>query len=265
MNKKITALLISAFTLGALSSHAQSAATVPAPAAPSVSVTLTPAFVSQYMFRGQRLGGLSFQPVIEATYGNLGLGLWNNFPVNDEVPGVSDPEIDPYGYYTFNVNESFSVVPGFTFYTYPNADEGAGFYRHSFEPSLAINYTIGGVKLTPKIYYDLNLEGPTFELSAFYAVPMPDLGSELDFSATYGEYLQKDVVKNSIPATKAWGKYWSVGVSIPYQVTKNSKITLGFAWVKGEDSFVKQGTSPKSVNSLAVGRGVGSISYAITF
>lgn len=265
MNKKITALLLSALTLGALSSRAQTSAPVPAPAAPSVSVTLTPAFVSQYMFRGQRLGGLSFQPVIEATYGDLGLGVWSNFPMQDKVPGVSDPEIDPYGYYTFTVSDSLSIVPGFTFYTYLRADEGAGFYRHSFEPSLALNYTIGGVKFTPKIYYDINLEGPTLELSAFYAVPLKDIGTELDFSATYGEYLQKEVVKNSFPATKAWGKYWSVGVSMPYQITKNSKLTVGFSYVKGEDSFFKQGSAPKGVNSLAVGRGVASIAYAFTF
>ncbi|HEX2853986.1 MAG TPA: TorF family putative porin [Opitutaceae bacterium] len=265
MNKKITALILSVLTMGALASRAQTGAPVPAPAAPSVSVTLTPAFVSQYMFRGQRLGGTSFQPVVEATYGNLGLGVWSNFPLKDEVPGVSDPEIDPYGYYTFTVSDSLSIVPGFTYYTYPNADSGAGFYRSSFEPSLAVNYTIAGVKFTPKIYYDVTLDGPTLELSAFYAVPLKDLGTELDFSATYGEYIQKDVVKNSAPATKAWGKYWSVGVTMPYQLTKNTKLVLGLAYAKGEDSFVKQGSAPKVGNSLEAGRTVGSVSYSYTF
>jgi hypothetical protein len=265
MKQKITAVLLGALTIGALSSRAQSTPAVPAPAAPSVSITLTPSFVSQYMFRGQRLGGASFQPFVEATYGNLGLGIWSNFPIKDEVPGVSDPEIDPYGYYTITINDSLSIVPGFTLYTYPNADLGAGFYRSTFEPSVAVNYTIGGVKFTPKVYYDLTMEGPTLELSAYYAVPLPDLGTELDFAATYGEYLQKDIVRNSVPATKAWGKYWSVGVSMPYQITSNSKLTIGFAYTKGEDSFVKVGTTPKFGNSLAVGRGVASVSYAWTF
>ncbi len=98
MNKKITALLVCALTLGAYSSRAETGPATPAPAAPSLSVTVTPTFVSQYMFRGQRLSGASFQPVVEATYGNAGLGLWSNFPIKDKATGASDPEIDPYGY-----------------------------------------------------------------------------------------------------------------------------------------------------------------------
>jgi uncharacterized protein (TIGR02001 family) len=266
MNQKITALLLGALTIGALSARAQGAATSPAPAAaPSFSVTVTPSFVSQYMFRGQRLSGTSFQPLVEATYGDFGLGVWSNFPIRDKATGASDPEIDPYGYYTIKINGQLSVVPGFTFYTYPNADIGAGSYRSTFEPSVALNYTVGGVKLTPKLYYDMDLKGPTFELTAAYALPLKDLGTELDFSATYGDYYQKDVVRNGVPDTKVWGSYWSAGVSMPYQITKNSKFTIGFAYSKGEDAFVKTGTAPKTVNSLAMGRGVVSASYAWTF
>ncbi|MEO7796611.1 MAG: hypothetical protein ABIY47_02675, partial [Opitutaceae bacterium] len=84
MNQKITALLLSALTIGAFSARAQTGATAPA-AAPSLSVTVTPSFVSQYMFRGQRLSGVSFQPVVEATYGNFGLGVWSNFPIEDKA------------------------------------------------------------------------------------------------------------------------------------------------------------------------------------
>jgi uncharacterized protein (TIGR02001 family) len=262
MNKKITALLVSALTLGAFSSQAQTPA---APAAPSVSVTVTPAFVSNYMFRGQRLSGLSFQPAVEASYGNLALGVWSNFPIEDKGTGASDPEIDPYGYATLVVNDSLSIVPGFTFYTYPKANTGAGFYRSTFEPSIAVNYTIAGVKLTPKFYYDLTLDGPTGEISAFYALPLKDFGTELDFTGTYGEYLQKDVVKNSAPETKAWGKYWSVGVSAPFQITKNSKLILGFTYAKGSDAFFKQNGVAQVTNSLAMGRGVASVAYAWTF
>src|SRR3954468_15836065 len=138
MNQKITALLLSALTIGALSSRAQSTATLPAPAAaPTFSVTVTPSFVSQYMFRGQRLSGSSFQPVVEATYGDFGLGVWSNFPIQDKGTGASDPEIDPYGYYTFKINDTLSIVPGFTVYTYPKANIGAGFYRSTIEPSIA--------------------------------------------------------------------------------------------------------------------------------
>jgi uncharacterized protein (TIGR02001 family) len=262
MKLKITALLLSALTIGALSSRAQAPGPV---AAPSLSVTVTPTYVSQYMFRGQRLSGQSFQPVVEATFGNAGLGVWSNFPIEDKATGASDPEIDPYGYYTIAISDKCTVVPGFTFYTYPKADIGAGFYRSTFEPSIAVNYTFAGVKLTPKLYYDWNLDGPTAELSAAYALPLRELGTELDFAATYGEYMQKDVARNAQPAVKAWGEYWSAGVTMPYQITKNSKLTIGLAYAKGEDAFVKWGSTPKFTNSLAMGRGVFSASYAWTF
>lgn len=265
--KKQSIALLSALIVGALSLSAQTNASMPAPApaAPSVAVTVTPAFVSQYMFRGQRLGGLSFQPVVEATYGNFGAGVWSNIPISDKVAGVSDPEIDPYAYYTFTLSDSLSIVPGVTLYTYPNASTNNGFYRSTFEPSVALNYTINGLKLTPKLYYDFNLKGPTLELTAFYAVPLKDMGTELDFSATYGTYKWDEYAKDSIPSTKAWGDYWSLGVALPFQLNPQSKLVVGFAYTKGDSAYVKVGSRPKFSNTTAVGRGVVSVSYSYSF
>src|SRR5665213_213858 len=171
---------------GAVSVRAQTATTTTtttapapaAPAAPSLSWTLTPTYVSSYMFRGQRLGGQSFEPSLEADYGSLALGVWANDPFTnkDKVPGQSDPEIDPYGSYTFSLSDAFSIQPGFTWYTYVKAPTNQGFYRMTFEPNLALNYTVEGVKLTPKIYYDVVLHEVTYEFDATYAVPLKQLG-----------------------------------------------------------------------------------------
>jgi uncharacterized protein (TIGR02001 family) len=266
--KKQSIALFSALTLGALTLSAQTAtapAPVPAPAAPSVSVTVTPSVASQYMFRGQRLGGPSFQPSVELGYGNFVAGVWSNFPIKDKVPGTSDPEFDFYGSYTSVVNDSLSFVPGFTFYTYPDADETAGFYKLTFEPSLALNYTVSGIKFTPKVYYDFVVDGPTFEFTAAYALPLKDLGTELDFTGTYGTYLANDFAKDSSPRTKAWGNYWLIGVALPFQLTKESKLTVGFAYTKGDSAYVKVGSFPKATNTAAVGRGVVTVSYSYAF
>ncbi len=256
-----------ALALGALSASGQTAATTaPAPEpAPTSSWTVTPAFVSTYMFRGVRLGGTSFEPNIEYDSGNLGLGVWMNFPVADKVPGVSDPEIDPYGYYTITVNDSTSLVPGFTWYNYPNADRALGFYKSTFEPSLALNYTVAGVKFTPKIYYDFVLKGPTYELSASFAVPLKDLGTELDFAATFGTYIWDKAAENTSPELKNYGDYCLIGVSAPFALTKDSKLIVGLAYTEGTNNFYKQGSAPKSENTAAVGRGVVTVSYAYTF
>ncbi|QYM79330.1 transporter [Horticoccus luteus] len=262
MNKKII-LTLTLLTTGALTLPGQ---TVSAVAAPSISATLTPAFVSQYMFRGQRLGGFSFEPNIEVDYGHLGVGIWSNFPLNAKVHGVSDPEVDPYVYYTIKANDTVSIVPGATLYTFPNADTGNGFYRTTFEPNIAVPFSLpGGVTLTPKAYYDVVLDGPTYEITAAYAVALKDIGSELDFTATYGDYVFKDAAKDASPAVKQVGTYWLVGAAMPFQVAKDAKLTIGFAYTKGENAYFKQVGIPKTGNPLAVGRGVVTVSYAYTF
>jgi hypothetical protein len=217
------------------------------------------------MFRGVRLGGPSFEPNVEFDSGSLGIGVWANFPIKDKVLGQSDPEIDPYAYYTFTINESLTIVPGFTWYNYPDADKNAGFYKSTFEPSIALNYTLYDVKLTPKLYYDLVLEGFTAELTMAYAVSLPSIGSELDFTATGGTYKWKDYAENTAPKIKNWGDYWSLGVSLPFALTKQSKLTVGWAYTAGSSNYFKQGSAPRSVNAAALGRGVATVSYTWTF
>lgn len=217
------------------------------------------------MFRGARLGGPAFQPALEFDSGPLAVGVWSSFPISDKVDGQSDPEFDFYGSYTFAVSEAASVVPGFTVYTYPNAKTENGFYKATVEPSLALNYSIGAFKITPKVYYDFVLSGPTAELTAAFAVPLPDAGTELDFVATVGTFKWTDYAPDTSPDIKNWGDYWLVGVSLPFQITKESKLTVGVAYTEGSNNYLKQGTDHRTENSAAVGRGVVTVSYGYTF
>lgn len=217
------------------------------------------------MFRGSHLDGPSFEPVVEVDYENLAIGVWTNFPIKDKVPGQSDPEIDPYGSYKIAINDSLNVQPGFTWYNYPNANESNGFFKSTFEPNIALNYTIAGVTLTPKLYYDVVLKGPTYEFTATYTVPLKDINSELDFTGTAGTFIVRNAVQDADPHFKNWGDYYLIGVAMPFQLTKAMKLTVGIAYTKGSNNFLKQGTDPKIVNTGAVGRGVASISLAYTF
>ena len=227
---------------------------------------LTPAVVSQYMFRGVRLGGPAFEPTLEYDYGSLAVGVWANFPLMDKVVGQSDPEFDFYGSYTVEVvKDAVSLAPGVTIYTYPNAKTANGFYQATFEPNIALNYTLGSVKFTPILYYDFVRKGPTAELTAAFAIPLKDAGTELDFTATYGTFKWKDYAPNNTPDIKNWGDYYLLGVAAPFQINKESKLTIGWAYTKGTSNFTKQGTDGKVANSAAVGRGVVTLSYAYTF
>jgi len=266
-----TVLLSAALLAGALTNlRAQTAepaapAAPAEPAAPAWAFVLTPSVATQYMFRGVRLGGLSLQPSLEADYGNFAVGIWASTPLSHKVPGQSDPEIDPYGSYTFTLAENLTLVPGFTFYTYPRAPLSNGFYHSTFEPSLALNYTVAGIKFTPKIYYDVVLNGPTYELTVGYVVPLKELGTELDFTGVVGSYIWKDAVRNSDPKTKNWGDYYQIGVAAPFEINKQSKVTLGIAWVKGSNNYYKTGTDPRTQNTAAIGRGVATVSYIYSF
>ncbi len=264
MKTKLLSALLSLAALSPVALRAQTA-TAPAPVeAPGYSVVLTPNIVTEYMFRGVRLGGNSFQPSVEFDSGNLALGVWANFPLSAKVAGVSDPEVDPYGSYTFAVNDTLSIVPGFTWYNYPDAEKSAGFYTSTFEPSVAVNYTIGGVKLTPKLYYDMVLEGATYELTGTFAYPLKNLGTELDFTGTVGTYLWNDAVESSDPRVKNWGDYWLAGVSIPIVVGKHTKFVIGYAYTKGSNNYYKTGSAPKVRNTAAEGNSVVTIGYTIT-
>ena len=185
------------------------------------------------------------------------------------MAGQSDPEADPYGSYTFNVTDAFSIQPGFTWYTYPRAPLDEGYYRSTIEPSLAFTYAIDGVKLTPKVYYDVVLHGATYELSAAYVVPLKGLGTELDLGATTGTYNGSDEVNRGramyLPKTKAWGDYWLAGVALPFQLSSALKLTVGWAYTKGSDAYYKTGTEPKTINTEAVGRGVATGALALSF
>src|SRR6185436_13575976 len=100
-----------------------------------------------------------------------------------------------------------SLVYGITSYLYPRAKESNGFYKVTYEPNLALNWTAGALTLTPKVYYDMTMHGLTYEANAAYVA---QLGTEVDFSATIGTYKWYRAVQNSIPDTKGTGDYFSI-------------------------------------------------------
>jgi long-subunit fatty acid transport protein len=127
------------------------------------------------------------------------------------------------------------------------------------EPNFAVNYSVGNLKLTPKLYYDVVLKGPTYEFNAAYTVPLKDWGTELDFAGTVGSYYQDDAVNGSVPKTHAYGDYWLLGVSAPYQLTKDLKLTVGWAYTQGSNAYTKQNGQKKVKNTEAIGKGVVSV------
>jgi len=125
----------------------------PVTAAPDYTLTLTSAFVSQYLLRGERLGGASLQPSFELNSGSLGAGIWANLALHRDDRDASWVELNPYAYYSFVLNQSVSVAPGFTLYTDPSGPDGTS-RDARFEPNLTLSCNVAGITFTPKFYYD---------------------------------------------------------------------------------------------------------------
>lgn len=254
-SKSFLSLLFTAFAFG-----------VPAAAqADEWTGSVSPAVVSRYIFRGQDRGGAALQTAIDAAYGDFGAGLWTSFPL--EGSGVSSPgaEADLYLVQNLHPGGKLTLTPGATLYTYPRADRALGFRRTTFEPSLALNGTMAGISLTPKLSHDLNLDATTLDVTAVYALALPALGTELDFNGAAGTYLRRDEVSVSAGQTKAWGNYWQMGVSLPYQVNHRTKLVVGWTYAAGSDAFTKSGAFPQSADPRTASRGFASLGFSTTF
>lgn len=256
MTSKLAALVLC--SIAAANVSAASAHSAPSP-------TFTSTLVSDYLFRGQRLGGLSLQPAVDLSAGGSIAGISANFPVKDKVADQSDPEFDFYASHRFSLNDEWRLILGFTFYVYPNAPTRAGYYRSVFEPNIAFSYTVAGVRITSTCYYDVTREGPTFELSGAVALPLKTLGTELDLAASVGDYRLRDGIKNAAPEKKLSGSYWSLGASVPFQITTSSNIRIGVSYNAGFNSYFKPGAAPRTKNSLAARRVSTQVGYSLSF
>lgn len=226
--------------------------------------TLTSTVASDYFFRGVRLAGPSLQPGLEFSRGVLSFGGWSTVALG-ETAKRSNPEIDFYGAVRIRTSrEAVELVPGFTLYTYPRARRSDGRYRAAFEPSVAANLDVHGLRLTPKIYYDIRREGATYELSAAAAFALKSLGTELDVSASIGTFRLNSITPDANPREKNWGDYCMLNASIPYRITANGTVSLSVGYSIGANNYFKQTGLPRNRNPDARSRGIVSLGYSLT-
>jgi len=254
-NKKILALLVGALSAFAFSNGAfAQSAMLPA----GTTLTVAPSIVTNYMFRGQRLGGLSFEGTAELNAGTWATGVWWNNPIEQAVPGSSDPEIDPYVNYSFAVG-GLNLTTGATLYWYPNV---VGAYGETFELNAGLNFESGGLSATPKIYYDTKLKQVTLELAASYTAPIEAWDTTVTLSGLVGDYLADSF---GAAGTKGWGTYYQVGLNAPYQIADNQTIDFGVNYHSGSDSYIRVEGVGKSKNSLQDSRTTFSVTYSYGF
>jgi len=231
--------------------------------------TVTPSFVSDFMFRGARLGGFSFQPMVEYSKGSLDLGLWCNFPLADKrlyQDVYSDPEFDLTASYTWSiVPDVFTIKPGFTLYTYPRAKKEDGFFKATVEPNVSFGYAVGPMSFSANFYYDIVMEGPTYEFGVDCSIPAKVF--EIELSALIGTYDWSDSVAGETTKYGLKGNYWQAGIAIPFEFSENSKLTVGWYYAKGlnNKSYWTEDGSKIIETNPDIGRGVFNVSFSQSF
>ncbi len=224
--------------------------------------SVTPAFSSQYLFRGARLADASFQPSLDYSRGAFAAGVWSSAALSGQAQGRPDLELDFYGMYSFsNDARTVEFAPGFWLYTYPDVDDNDRHPSLTFEPNLAVNFYVAGIRLTPALYYDVTREGATWEIAAAFALPLKQLGTTIEFLATAGTFKWDNITRDASPQTKNWGDYYTVGARIPVTIGARSQIALGLTHSLGRNNFFKQGTAPKHRNPAAGHHTAVTLSY----
>jgi hypothetical protein len=218
--------------------------------------------VSQDVFRGYLLGGASIEPSLDFSNGKFDLGEWSNSTVSNRIQGASSTEIELYGSCTVPVMGSVSLEPGFTLYTLPWGPGFEGHHRSSTEPNLALNFTVGEIRLSPTVYEDIVLRVLTLEANATYALPLVRARTELDFTATLGAERLQSEPAGTPPGARTWSTYWLLGVAAPFKLGKAKTLTFGWSWTgidQDETGAFRFGGGPESE------RGFATLSFAIKF
>jgi uncharacterized protein (TIGR02001 family) len=220
---KKTALALAALVAG-VSAQAQDSAPAEGSA---LSVTVDVTYVSDYIFRGAKLGDASLQPSIEAAYGDFYAGVWHTSEISSST--TNSTETDLYAGYGFAVSDVVSLDAGVTRYTY----EGGS----------------GDVLLSPSLYYyyDFDYEVSTVEASIGYSFPIDQIGASLDLSAKYG-WVSPDAGEDR--------NYAVLGAAVPYSLSETATLTVGV------DYFINDGD--KLINGDEDGI-VGKVGLSIGF
>jgi uncharacterized protein (TIGR02001 family) len=232
---KKTALALAALVAG-VSAQAQDSAPAEGSA---LSVTVDVTYVSDYIFRGAKLGDASLQPSIEAAYGDFYAGVWHTSEISSST--TNSTETDLYAGYGFAVSDVVSLDAGVTRYTY---EGGSG--DDSTEVFIGAAFD---VLLSPSLYYyyDFDYEVSTVEASIGYSFPIDQIGASLDLSAKYG-WVSPDAGEDR--------NYAVLGAAVPYSLSETATLTVGV------DYFINDGD--KLINGDEDGI-VGKVGLSIGF
>lgn len=224
--KKITAIL------------AASVATASIAGAQELSISSTFGWESDYIFRGVQLAEEYFAPAVDVSYGDFYAGIWAALPVDAKYGN----EVDFYAGYGVGINENMSADFGFTYYSYPDAQDDF------FDSDVNTFEIYGGLSfeapLSPAIYafYDFDLEALTIEGSAGHTVEVSEEGS-VDFSVYLG-HVDPDGGSSYL--------YYGASAGYTYAFTDNASISFGLNYYGADEDMMGENFKMDTDNKLTI-------------
>lgn len=215
------------------------------PAAADLGVTSDLTFASEYVFRGVELADNSFQPSIEASFGDFYLGAFGNLPIdqgdkNDqsELHKNDQSELHYYGGFALAIPgmENIILDLGVTVYHWPDANADRtheGFVGTKFE-----NVGLPGVSTAVYYFYDTDRRSHVLEGSVGYSVALDTAGlTSLDLSALYGNQFGGSMRDTyGINRTNESYHYYGASAEVPYRLNEFSTLTAGAHYQSTENA-----------------------------
>ena len=189
-------------------------------AIPNYSITSDFTYTSEYVFRGVKQAGNSFQPSVELSSGGLNVDLWTNQPITKH----ENNEIDVAASYDYRLSSALKLEGVLTTYWYPEANGGQT--QNSWEPGINATYTIAGFSPTLSYFHDFRLRSDTLQAAVGYSIPLPAIGASVDTNVHLGTVSTRDLAPdaNGPQAMDAYS-YYGLDVSIPYKLNNNATWT----------------------------------------
>ncbi|HLS27589.1 MAG TPA: TorF family putative porin [Opitutales bacterium] len=229
MNKTIAS--ISAAVIVGTSSLS---AYLPVPAELGVTSDLT--FASEYNFRGYEVADNSFQPSLEASFGDFYLGIFANLAVDNRNRSNQrvDNELQYYGGFEIAAPQFESLVfdVGGTVYHWP--DSGSKRTHEVFIGTKLYDVGIEGINVGIKYYYDFDRRTHVAEGSAGYIFEIdPDGDLSLDVSAFFGQQFGGSIKDRGARVNEDY-HYYGASAELPFRLNEFSKLTPGVHYATAE-------------------------------
>jgi uncharacterized protein (TIGR02001 family) len=221
---------------------------------PAYTVTTDFSYTSDYVFRGLKSAGNSFQPSIEVASGEFNAGLWTNQPITKN----ENDEVDLYAGYRWNLNSRFVVEGAATYYWYPEARSSLGQTGDTYELSAGASYDMA--PLTPSLFYyhDFRLKADTLQAAVGHKMPLGGVSAAtFETSVFAGSVHMKDAAPDAAgaPINESYS-YYGLDVSIPYKLATNATFTVAGHYVRNRNVVPTAGT-PKEKTWFSAGITIG--------